>query len=106
VYVITVNRYNHIGLGKISLVNIGIVRKECSCQIQHNITSRKQCKLCVNHSISPIYSGADKSLVRPRRKQARKHARDAHDFNKIETRAVKMFFFSCKARSRRKFTPF
>ena len=31
---------------------------------------------------------------------------DAHDFNNIETRAVIKFFFSCKARRRRKFTPF
>jgi len=32
---------------------------------------------------------------------------DARDFNNIETRAViKVFFFSCKARRRRKFTPF
>jgi len=30
---------------------------------------------------------------------------DARDFN-IETRAVIKFFFSCKARRRRKFTPF
>jgi len=36
--------------------------------------------------------GADKSLARPRRKQARKHVRDARDFNNIETRAVIKFF--------------
>ena len=30
---------------------------------------------------------------------------DARDFNNIETRAVITFFFSCKARRRRKFTP-
>jgi len=30
---------------------------------------------------------------------------DARDFNNIETRAV-IKFFSCKARRRRKFTPF
>ena len=29
------------------------------------------------------------SLARPGRKQARKHVRDARDFNNIETRAVK-----------------
>ena len=50
--------------------------------------------------------GADKSLARPGRKQARKHVRDAHHFNNIETRAVIKFFFFCKARRRRKFTPF
>ena len=34
------------------------------------------------------YRGTDKSLARPGRKQARKHVRDARDFNNIETRAV------------------
>jgi len=38
--------------------------------------------------------GADKSLDRPGRKQARKHVRDARDINNIETQAViKAFFF-------------
>ena len=37
--------------------------------------------------------GADKSLARPGRKQARKHVREARDFNKIETRAVIKVFF-------------
>ena len=54
----------------------------------------------------PLYRGADKSSARPGRKEALKHARDASDFNNIETRAVIKFFFSCKARRRRKFTPF
>ena len=39
------------------------------------------------------YRGADKSLVRPGRKQALKHVRDARDFNNIETRAVVKFCF-------------
>jgi len=39
------------------------------------------------------YRGADKSLARPGRKQARKHVRDARDFNNMETRAVITFFF-------------
>jgi len=39
------------------------------------------------------YRGADKSLARPGRKQARKHVRDARDFNNIETRAVIKFIF-------------
>ena len=37
--------------------------------------------------------GADKSLVRPGRKQARKHVRDARDFNNIETRVGIRFYF-------------
>ena len=40
-----------------------------------------------------MYRGADKSLARPGRKQARKHVRDARDFNKLETRAVIRFLF-------------
>jgi len=40
-----------------------------------------------------LYRGAHKSLARPGRKQARKHVRDASDFNNIETRAVIEFFF-------------
>jgi len=58
---------------------------------------------CVEWTV--IYRGADKSLARPGRKQGRNHVRDARDFNNIETRAVKFFFF-CKARHWRKFTPF
>jgi hypothetical protein len=38
-----------------------------------------------------VYRGADKSLARPGRKQARKHVRDARGFNNIETRGVKFF---------------
>ena len=41
---------------------------------------------------------ADKSLALPGRKQARKHVRDARDFNNIETRAViKLLFLQGKA---------
>ena len=52
-----------------------------------------------------IYRGADKSLARPGRKQARKHVKNARYFNN-ETRAVIKFFSPCKARRRRKFTQF
>jgi hypothetical protein len=37
--------------------------------------------------------GADKSLARPGREQARKQVRDARDLNNIETRAVIRFLF-------------
>jgi len=40
-----------------------------------------------------MYLGADKSLARPGRKQARKHVRDTCDFNNIETRAVIKYLF-------------
>jgi len=41
---------------------------------------------------------ADKSFARPGRKQARKHVRDARDFDNIETRAViKLFFLQGKS---------
>jgi len=39
------------------------------------------------------YRDADKSLARPGRKQARKHVKDARDFNNIETWDVIKFFF-------------
>jgi len=42
--------------------------------------------------------GADKSLARPGRKQARKHERDERNFNNIESRTViKVFFLQSKA---------
>jgi len=45
-----------------------------------------------------LYRGADKSLARPGMKQARKHVRDARDFNNIEMRAViKSVFLQGKA---------
>jgi len=40
-----------------------------------------------------LYRGADKSFARPGKKQARKHVRDAREFNNIEMRAVIIFFF-------------
>jgi len=40
-----------------------------------------------------MYRGADKSLARPGRKRARKHVRDARDFNNIETWDVIKFLF-------------
>jgi len=40
-----------------------------------------------------VVPGVDKSLARTGRKQARKHVRDARDFNNIETRAVTFFCF-------------
>jgi len=40
-----------------------------------------------------LYRGADKSLALPGWEQARKHVRDARDFNNIETRAVIRFLF-------------
>ena len=43
-----------------------------------------------------MYRGADKSLAPLERKQARKHVRDARDFNTIETRAAIKFFFPAR----------
>jgi len=39
------------------------------------------------------YRGADKSLARTGRKQARKHVGDARDFYNIDNRTVIKFFF-------------
>ena len=52
----------------------------------------------LNRTCSLFYRGADKSLARPGKKQARKHVRDARDFNNIETRAVIKFFFSLQGK--------
>jgi hypothetical protein len=43
--------------------------------------------------VTVSYQGADKSLARPERNQARKHVRDARDFNNVETWAVVKFLF-------------
>jgi len=44
------------------------------------------------------YQGVDKSLVRPGRKQVRKHVRNARDFDNMEKQAViKLFFLQGKA---------
>ena len=51
--------------------------------------------------IEYMYQGADKSLARPGRKQARKHVKNACDFNNIETRAVISFFFQGAKRNSR-----
>ena len=48
-------------------------------------------------SVEGMYRGADKSLVRPGRKQAQMYVRDVRDFNNIEKRAVKFFFLQGKA---------
>ena len=42
------------------------------------------------------HRGVGKSLARPGKKQARKHVRDARDFNNIETRAHHQVFFSAR----------
>jgi len=46
-----------------------------------------------------LYRGADKSLARPGRKQARKHVREARDFNNIETRAIIKFFYFLQSKT-------
>jgi len=56
---------------------------------------------------SSTTEGAEKSLARPRGKQARKHVSDARDFNNIETQAViKCFFFPARQGAQGKSTPF
>jgi len=52
-------------------------------------------KLSSNNRISA------KSLARTERKQARKHVRDARDFNNIETRAVIKFFFFLQSKAQK-----
>jgi len=48
----------------------------------------------IKENVMKHIPGTDKFLAQPGRKQARKHVREAHDFNNIETRAViKIFIF-------------
>jgi len=49
--------------------------------------------------LSDMYRDADKSRARSERKQARKHVRNARDFNKIDTRAVIKSFFSLQGKA-------
>jgi len=48
-----------------------------------------------------FYWGSVKSLVRPGRKQTRKHVRDGRDFNNIETRVVIKFYFYLQGEARK-----
>ena len=61
-----------------------------SCQLP------KYDEVVTSKHVLAVYRGADKSLARPGRKQARKNARDARDFNNIETRTVTRFFFPAR----------
>ena len=56
---------------------------------------------CLHRSVSLVFAcqDADKSLAWPGREQARKHVRDARDFNNMETRSVIKFFFSLQGKS-------
>jgi len=66
--------------------------RRVSFQLVHN--SRKVNVLLIRK----IYRGADKSLARPGRKQARKHVGDVLDFNSIETQAtIRCLFVQGKA---------
>jgi len=56
----------------------------------------------VSSELCFVYRGADKSLARPGRKQARKHVRDACDFSNMETRAVIEVFFFFQGKARKK----
>jgi len=48
---------------------------------------------CKEELDNDIIVFSDKSLAQPGRKKARKHVRNARDFNNIETRAVIKFLF-------------
>jgi len=63
---------------------------ENGCFIAQTADIRRHMPCSRTHRMDTLYitPGADKSLARPGRKQAPKHARDARDFNNIETRAI------------------
>ena len=88
---------SHCGIcGRQSGTGIVAVRilRSFSCQCHPTIVPHT-----FIHLSSILYRGTDKSLVRPGRKQARKHVRDARDFNNIETRAVIKFFFPLQGKA-------
>ena len=64
-----------------------------TCTLMLSSILRKRTKKNKRFARTVYYRGADKSLARPGRKQARKHVRDARDFNKIKTPAVINFLF-------------
>ena len=69
-----------------------VLQNRCLMKRRSESMQSKKCRIKVK------YGGTDKSLAQPGRKQARKHVRDARDFNNIETRAViKLFFLQGKA---------
>jgi len=65
----------------------------------HPNVLRYNCQTTVSLMTCYSFRGADKSLSRPGRNQARKHVRDARDFNNIETRAVIKFLFSSQSKA-------
>ena len=74
---------------------VRFARRCCEFEI-HKTGYRHGQNTCKGEYYS-LYRGADKSLTRPGRKQARKHVKDARDLNNIETRAVFKFFLQGKA---------
>ena len=64
-----------------------------SCRTEATLTSSQCCNCSAYRELPQYTRGTDKSLARPGRKQARKHVRDASNFNDIEMRAVIKFFF-------------
>ena len=92
---------------QLQLINIIVIKKEYLSQPVHvsdNLVILqfyekiyKQRNRSTTNTVCSDVPGADKSLARPGRKQARKHFRDASDFNNIETRDVINFFLQGKA---------
>ena len=65
-----------------------IAHENFKCYNQE-VTSNSNHSACIHEKtmcmLEVRYRGADKSLVRPGRKQAQKHVRDPCDFDNIET---------------------
>jgi len=78
-------------------VTVLIFGRSTSTQLKHKLAKTiLSHRVVLSFSLPQIqcYTGADKSLARPGRKQTQKHVKDARDFNNIETRAV--FFFPAR----------
>ena len=87
---------SHLTPIKITFKYFSLIMWEFYCL---QLNDFRRLNTCVLHITKPTtYRDADKSIARPGRKQARKHVRDARDFNNIETRSViKLFFLQGKA---------
>ena len=82
----------HCPLGHCNSFTLKLKFSSACCGSSFRLSGILQCLHCQGQAVQE-YRGADKSLARPGRKQARKHLMNARDFNNIETRAVIVFFF-------------
>jgi hypothetical protein len=85
----TLNTYCYGCCGNLHKGSLVVTVLICASSKEHFELSNK----AKENDGNTMHRGAIKSLAQPGRKQARKHVRDARDFNNIETRAAFKFVF-------------